>query len=805
MWKSIGRTTLGIAAAGIIVGSAWKNHKNFVEKHMAAAEQEMLASAEAITKNMENYIAEHLHHLEILAKITEIKQQVYEKRKCTPSVHPGNCICHAFLDNHKTDIDAFYLIDDNGIVLDRDPVLKKKIGMSLKDRPGVAYVLKNHKPFVSKLFLNRQDESAISILAPVFHNGKFTGMVRWMTRMTTIADRFLKSVKIGENGFAVLLGDNGTIYHHPDRGSVGKNIRRPGTRGSEDKKEEIINAITNGEAGYADMAWDILSREPVCLAWSYVSTSRKPSGVAGIKLRYGQNVPRYLSEKKARVIALELDKRIPKIENLIDINNLNRVLKDFQEKYPNVVELTIHGPRSAKDDTLVYKASTSPGLEGKLSDSEDMRAIKEDRCNIQFVKQREGRPHAGMNVIDVTVPIHTSEEIWPVVVVKPHADIIGPINRNARSTVAYTGLLLLLFGAGGFVLYQAQKKKALLQAEAKNLKKIAETSTALKESEEKFRTFMETASDLVSITDKDGNFIYVNNAMAGTLGYTGGEMIGMHVTQIISEEKMEQFRPRMKKIIADGKIRFESVMRAKDGKKIHVEINLVTAYDSSGKFAGERAIVRNVTERKKAEKTLKMNLKEKDVLLREVNHRVKNNLNMLSSLLAMQLRETKNTNIANAFSEYRSRIYAITLLHNLLNASGNFQEINMADFIKQLVNTTAASADIVSEIDADSMVLPIEKANPCGLIINEFITNSVKYAFRKGASGKIRISMKKKDEKITLLFTDDGAGLPGNFNIREDGRMGLKLVRLLTEGQLHGTLEHAGRGKGTVFKIVFPA
>ena len=128
---------------------------------------------------------------------------------------------------------------------------------------------------------------------------------------------------------------------------------------------------------------------------------------------------------------------------------------------------------------------------------------------------------------------------------------------------------------------------------------------ALRESEEKFRTFMETASDLMHITNKDGYFTYVNEAAAGTLGYSKEEMLGMHITDILSEEtKKTDFEPRLKQLIEEGEIRADSVWATKEGREICGEITLVAVYDSDGEFAGTRAIFRDITERKRAEEAL---------------------------------------------------------------------------------------------------------------------------------------------------------------------------------------------------------
>jgi len=140
-----------------------------------------------------------------------------------------------------------------------------------------------------------------------------------------------------------------------------------------------------------------------------------------------------------------------------------------------------------------------------------------------------------------------------------------------------------------------------------NMRDITErkkAEEALTESEEKYRTFLETANDLIHIVDKDGNFTYVNPSMARTLGYSSEEMIGMQVTQIFSGESLKGFPLRMKKIIKQGRITCEDSWVTKEGKAIRGEINVAAIYDKYGKYAGARGITRDITERKRAKERL---------------------------------------------------------------------------------------------------------------------------------------------------------------------------------------------------------
>ena len=167
------------------------------------------------------------------------------------------------------------------------------------------------------------------------------------------------------------------------------------------------------------------------------------------------------------------------------------------------------------------------------------------------------------------------------------------------------------------ILFELKESNQRLQNFQKNLEKIIEEQTKeLKESEEKFRTFMETASDLMYIIDKDGDFTYVNESMVRTLGYSKEEMNGMGVTQILSKEEVEKnFKSRFEELIKKGKIIFEDIWLPKDGKEIYGEVKVVAIYDSNSKYAGARGVLRDITERKKAEESLRESEKFNSSLL----------------------------------------------------------------------------------------------------------------------------------------------------------------------------------------------
>ncbi len=212
-------------------------------------------------------------------------------------------------------------------------------------------------------------------------------------------------------------------------------------------------------------------------------------------------------------------------------------------------------------------------------------------------------------------------------------------------------------------------------------------------------------------------------------------------------------------------------------------------------------------ERKLAEEKLLKSLNEKDILLKEIHHRVKNNMQIISSLLKLQSRNIKNESVQKLFQNSQNRVRTMALIHEKLYASSDFTKIDFKAYVNTLINYLSRdyhvnTLEICFDIDIDQLYLNINSAIPLGLIVNELVTNSMKYAFPDRDKGEIRIIMKHRDDRIQLTISDNGVGLPESFKISESNTLGLELVKALID-QLHGNLEISRKGGGTTFLIDF--
>jgi len=326
---------------------------------------------------------------------------------------------------------------------------------------------------------------------------------------------------------------------------------------------------------------------------------------------------------------------------------------------------------------------------------------------------------------------------------------------------------------------------------------------ALKESEERYRVLFETAKDAIFLSDETGKFVEVNSAACGLLGYSKEELLKLSNREIDADPRGYEAFLKVRNGLVKEAV-FEVNQWRKDGTLVPVEV--------SGKSfgIGDRklflAIARNITERKHAEEQIKRSLQEKEVMLREIHHRVKNNLQVVSSLLTMQARNVGDKETIEILSEARDRIMTMSLIHSQLYEGSDLAEIDMKEFVDRLLGQLLQSYQvgdtrITRVIRVDDYPFPISVAVPVGLIINELLSNALKHAFDGRDEGEIEVRLTASESgRINLTVSDDGVGLPPGFYINATRTLGLRLVKILTEDQLQGNMEITS-DRGTTFEI----
>lgn len=353
------------------------------------------------------------------------------------------------------------------------------------------------------------------------------------------------------------------------------------------------------------------------------------------------------------------------------------------------------------------------------------------------------------------------------------------------------------------------KKTQIVQSIIRDITERKWVEKALIDAEEKYRTVFETTGMATVIIKGDSTLTLVNSEFEKLCGYHKQDIEGKKSwTEFVLDKNLKRmekdfFLRNNKKTTIPA--HYELWFRPKDGSI--KSVFLTTAVIPKRKIIVASFL--DITERKQAEDQIRKNLKEKEVLLQEIHHRVKNNLNVMISLLNLQSSQLHSKKQAvNAFKESTDRIYAMAMVHEKLYESGNFTEINMSDYVKSLGSNLLTiyrpSAKITLSFSIDDLNLDINKAIPCSLILNELITNALKHAFPGRSKGKLIIIFKKlKKNKYKIRVKDNGVGLPEEYVKKHRiGSLGLHLITILTE-QLDGKLSINSQ-QGTEICITFP-
>jgi PAS domain S-box-containing protein len=329
---------------------------------------------------------------------------------------------------------------------------------------------------------------------------------------------------------------------------------------------------------------------------------------------------------------------------------------------------------------------------------------------------------------------------------------------------------------------------------------------ALRESEMKFRNLFEESRDAIIINSREGAFFDVNQAALTLFGYTREAMMGLNA-QVLYADPADRFAFQQE-LEKKGSVRdFEVKMRKKDGTVMDCLLTSSVWRAKDGSILGYDGIIRDITEKKQIEEQIKASLREKEVLLQEIHHRVKNNLQIVSSLLNLQSAYIKDAQYREMFRESQDRIRSMALVHSQLYRSENLAEINFNEYISTMVYSLFRSYGVSTDrigirINVDSISLGIGAAIPCGLIINELVSNSLKHAFPERRKGEIAVELRSSDGIVVLTVRDNGVGIADRIDSRNTETLGLRLVTILAEGQLQGTIT-LERDGGTAFCITF--
>ena len=344
---------------------------------------------------------------------------------------------------------------------------------------------------------------------------------------------------------------------------------------------------------------------------------------------------------------------------------------------------------------------------------------------------------------------------------------------------------------------------------SRDITAIKKAEEELRLSEERHRAIYDQAYIGIARIAKMGRFLLVNERLCDMLDYSADELYKKTFYELGVQEEVEESLVDWDQLLS-GKIKNfsrEQTYVRKDGELLSANVTVSLVRDSNDSPNYFVAVFEDITERKEHERQLEESIKEKEVLLKEVHHRVKNNMQVISSILNLQSSYIDDETALAILRESQDRIKSMSFVHESLYQSKTLSEVNFSEYIQNIARNLFHSygrpeGGINLVFELEEVYLNLDTSIPCGLIINEVVSNSLKYAFQGREKGEIKIQFSKlSDGKLKLIVSDDGIGLPNNFDIENAESLGLQLVTTLVT-QVSGELEIDTKS-GTQFNIVF--
>ena len=282
-----------------------------------------------------------------------------------------------------------------------------------------------------------------------------------------------------------------------------------------------------------------------------------------------------------------------------------------------------------------------------------------------------------------------------------------------------------------------------------------------------------------------------------------------YVDNIVHPEEKTKVIPEYRAVLESNENRYRAEYRIirPDGSMRWLDEDHVILRDINGNAVRTFSAKIDITERKHAEAQIKASLIEKETLLQEIHHRVKNNMQVISSLLTLQSNNITDNQIKEILRESQGRVYAMSAVHETLHRSENMSEIDLKTYLSKITTSifqtySVNHTRVTLKNDIENLPISINQAYPLGLVINELISNSLKYAFPVDRNGEISVSMHRRDQELEMVIKDDGVGIADELDWKNTNTLGLKLVQTLVENQLDGSIEQESQN-GTKFTIKF--
>lgn len=327
-----------------------------------------------------------------------------------------------------------------------------------------------------------------------------------------------------------------------------------------------------------------------------------------------------------------------------------------------------------------------------------------------------------------------------------------------------------------------------------------------------YERIFEFTPDALLVVGPDGRIRRANTQAETLFGHPRRALVGMAVEEMIPQRYAQGHSRHRDGYLTGPRVRpmgagLELFAKRADGSEFPVDIMLSPMETEDGRVV--LCVVRDVTERRKAEQRVRESLREKEVLLQEIHHRVKNNLAVISSLFYLQSTRTTDLDTIAILTESQDRVRSMALVHETLYRSGNLSSVNFAEYAASLCDELARGhrlpgRTVEIRTSLEPLHMNIDVAVPCGLILNELVTNSLKHAFPEGKSGHIELQIHRRADGLgELVVRDDGVGGTAGLSSQNRSSLGIRLIESLTK-QIDGSFEIGEATPGTIARLAVP-
>jgi PAS domain S-box-containing protein len=578
-----------------------------------------------------------------------------------------------------------------------------------------------------------------------------------------------------------IINKNIFDFIHPDSKSKCLNLFQEITKRAERKKNKISFELKTKKGGKITVEGNVSLKYKEGKPNSTRAILRDVTGEVWDKLLHSvyNNVAKIITEKEnPEEIYEEIRRELGKVINT-DVFAISYIEEKDTIRFPYYYDVTRGGKikaKSRKKANGINEYLIKLGKSKILTGGEWERIVKKGKYNNYGPKAE----------VFIGVPLKIKNKVIGIVSVQSYFK-----NSNLNEKALY----VLEFISGALALtVQRKQDESVIFKQSSRLKSIIENSTHL------FWTYHKDKG----VTSSNKNFIkYIEDSYAKKVE--------------IKEDRSDKLRfaPKENHVFWNNKYNnalngnpqyFISKRKNIKGKEVVKEVFLNPIYDDKGGIIEISGIAHDITEKTLSEQNLKKSLHEKEILLKEVHHRVKNNLQVISSILSLQASYVKDENTLNILKESKNRIKTMAFIHERLYQTNDFSEINFSDYIvslsKNLVHSYGIYDNLIDlNLSVDEISLNLDLSIPCGLIVNELISNSLKYAFSKTNKGAIYIGLFENEKGINLIVQDNGSGLPEGIKYRNTDSLGLQLVMTLVE-QIDGKIE-LDNTNGAKYIIIF--